>query len=499
MTRREELIAEAVLCSQWILDARNESSGAKLREVAVLVRQLSADDQLAVEERLRRDWFWRSANTLGTNAIDSHPDVVVNLMSWHPNGHVRQAAVERLSARSNQSELLFLIMRVADWVEPVRQRAIAAVQKRMVPEYALEFAINLAMLNRQLQRTRGQAKQHAALGEQVQSFLLNDENREALLVAIKSAHVSTRKACLPLLLTSPDSAGALLAHKDLTIRKRTAEALATTDMMNFYIKELLRDKQFAIRAIALEWFRVNRASEAPSALQAALLDKSPSLREYARYHVQKQDPNFDVREFYLEQIQSKHKIASAIAGIGETGRADDVMQLLLQLESTVPRILAATVTAIGRLNGEAFVETLLPYSLHASPMVRRAACEALARQAWQLNVAELCMAFGNHGADVQRSMLRILRALAKWDRLGCGLYAIEHSADSAVRDGAVELVRTWIARNHTEWAYNLPSAQQWARIMSSWVSVKNKLPEQDEAALAEIISELQKLVASRST
>jgi hypothetical protein len=200
----------------------------------------------------------------------------------------------------------------------------------------------------------------------------------------------------------------------------------------------------------------------------------------------------------LEQLQSEHKTAQAIAGLGETGTREDVVQLLLPLESSSPRVVAMAIIGIGRLDGANYIETLLPFTVATNASIRKAAAEALVPLAANLNVAELCMAFANHDASVQRTLLRILRALPKWDRLGCALYALEHASDAPVRDFAGDIIRTWTARNHTEWAYNLPSPQQWARIMMSWQNVREKLPEPTEMSLSEVIAELQKLVAARS-
>jgi hypothetical protein len=56
---------------------------------------------------------------------DTAGPIAVALASTHRDGHVRQRAVERMLTVPNPQWMPFLVLRSADWVKPVRDRARA--------------------------------------------------------------------------------------------------------------------------------------------------------------------------------------------------------------------------------------------------------------------------------------------------------------------------------------------------------------------------------------
>jgi hypothetical protein len=55
----------------------------------------------------------------------------LGVASMHYSGYVRDAALRRLSDTQDGSELPFLLLRLNDWVEEVRQTALALVRLRV--------------------------------------------------------------------------------------------------------------------------------------------------------------------------------------------------------------------------------------------------------------------------------------------------------------------------------------------------------------------------------
>ena len=56
----------------------------------------------------------------------SHAWAPLGIMSYHPSGFVREAAVRALARRTDGREVPFLVLRVNDWVAEVRAVALAA-------------------------------------------------------------------------------------------------------------------------------------------------------------------------------------------------------------------------------------------------------------------------------------------------------------------------------------------------------------------------------------
>lgn len=57
--------------------------------------------------------------------------LAAELLSMHPDGYVREAAVARLARADSARAFPLLLVRAADWVGPVRERAQAAVRDRL--------------------------------------------------------------------------------------------------------------------------------------------------------------------------------------------------------------------------------------------------------------------------------------------------------------------------------------------------------------------------------
>jgi hypothetical protein len=119
---------------------------AAARTIDILVSSASIKELVGIDEAVRQTWRWR-ANELwrAIGDVDAlpmdlqHPAAVLGAISFHDDGHVREAAVRRLVALREGDELPFLLLRANDWVEPVRLMAREAVQQRLRPEYAKRF------------------------------------------------------------------------------------------------------------------------------------------------------------------------------------------------------------------------------------------------------------------------------------------------------------------------------------------------------------------------
>src|SRR5690606_15046073 len=82
------------------------------------------------------DWFpdWhaiRPEHVAQVAERSGRPVAAAGLLSMHPSGYVREAAVEVLAKTPDARALPFLLVRCADWVTQVRLAAQAAVGERL--------------------------------------------------------------------------------------------------------------------------------------------------------------------------------------------------------------------------------------------------------------------------------------------------------------------------------------------------------------------------------
>jgi len=77
--------------------------------------------------------------------------------------------------------------------------------------------------------------------------------------------------------------------------------------------------------------------------------------ENARFYLNKNVPGFDCRAFYKSKLTDC--TAPAIYGLGETGNAEDTVEIENYLKSDVIAIVRAAMTAIMRLDSEKYAAT----------------------------------------------------------------------------------------------------------------------------------------------
>ncbi|MBW2733621.1 MAG: hypothetical protein JRH20_14630 [Deltaproteobacteria bacterium] len=66
----------------------------------------------------------------------------------HPNGYLREALIGELDQLNDDGVISFLLMRINDWVAPIRACALAAMRRRLKPRYADALFSALPLVNK---------------------------------------------------------------------------------------------------------------------------------------------------------------------------------------------------------------------------------------------------------------------------------------------------------------------------------------------------------------
>ncbi|HZS37948.1 MAG TPA: hypothetical protein VFF06_14020 [Polyangia bacterium] len=127
-----------LMADQLLANAASRAIACILRNQPIRV--------LAQLEQLRRfggEWShpqWHSLTPGGTRRLARLADgwAALGMASFHSSGFVREAAVRELDTLdgSEKRELLFLVLRLNDWVAQVRKAALSAMEKRLLVRYA---------------------------------------------------------------------------------------------------------------------------------------------------------------------------------------------------------------------------------------------------------------------------------------------------------------------------------------------------------------------------
>lgn len=141
-------------------------------------------------------WIELQPETVLHWSNDIHPIQII-MASFHWDGYVREVAVRRLSQFQNGSEIPWLLIRLNDWVSPIRFKAYRAL-KQKIHIRNIEYFIQSIWL---VQRLVGLGKEHhELLNTQIQQLIAQPEAQLAVTHHLHSPDVYIRKFCYSMML-----------------------------------------------------------------------------------------------------------------------------------------------------------------------------------------------------------------------------------------------------------------------------------------------------------
>jgi hypothetical protein len=181
----------------------------------------------------------------------------LGMASFHFSGYVREESLRKLSESEDGTELPFLLLRLNDWVKPVRETAHRLIRERLRPDYAPFLVINILLVNR-LRLLRRDDQQNL-LGA-VEHLLASQECRAALETGLGSLDRQVRRACYDIALRGAGTAGyALILHAlsdpDPAVRLDAAgriSCVAESELKERLAATAMRDRFAPVRHRGLE-------------------------------------------------------------------------------------------------------------------------------------------------------------------------------------------------------------------------------------------------------
>ena len=356
------------------------------------LRHAPASQFPALEDAARRGRPWYALGTDAWGALT--PEALLaraptasrtayfGIASFHPSGYVREAAVRSLAKSRDVETLPFLLLRLNDWVSPVRVEAEGAVRdlEDAAPHSAWARALPLLVgmraqgRHRMPRLTERVARRLASRpGGFWSSFprRLDDRaleraaHRLALEVGGEAAREGIERA---------------VASGDVLVRLRAARVLRSGALEAPEAEAaLLTDPSVGVRREVLLG-RVERDDDPEPALRAALLDPSAGVRSDARFFLSKRRGDvFDAAAVYRRALGDALEVGTArgaLGGLAETGLEADAALTLGWLEDDRPTVRAAALRAVAALDSE-----------RAAPLVRdglEAEAPAVAKEAVRL-------------------------------------------------------------------------------------------------------------------
>jgi hypothetical protein len=380
--------------------------------------------------------------------------------SLHGDGYLRQRAVSGLRSHRGPLVAAFLALRCLDHVPQVRDTARTALAAGSLDDADRALAVLLG----------GAAKAHggAALAElvtRVRSQFGNEGLRHLRTSRDDGVRRWAYRRCLDHgLLDRAELRVSLYRERDQLIRALCAQALAVHADPDD-VRVLLGGQLTAGRLSVLTHVPDDQLTDGQ--LRALLVDRAATVRRSALWRARRRGIETD--EYYrllLPTEQSPARVAACLAGLADTGNAEDVPVLVDFLELPSARVRAAAVTAIAQLAlVEQLPELLGPRMLDPAGKVATAAARAMTRCASADTSGWTEMAWGSRSPGSRKAAWLLAHSRGGWYRVEADARAAADQDDTLARLGRGGMV-SWLAGGAAT-TYGQPDPDQSARIAAA--------------------------------
>lgn len=375
--------------------------------------------------------------------------ILINFCSFHPNGHIREEAVKKLSKIKDGSELPFLLVRLNDWVAPVREQAQMAIKERLIPEYASVFIENIPLVIRLHSCRR---VNHHNLVESVFSLLKRNECFQAVWNGLESKNSFAKQLCYRLALDLGNSIGPAILDKALKelepiIRLMAARVICSNTLFSGYIARLIEDRYAPIRRLALTTLSERNPFEAISELKNALLDPHISVREVARSYLGSQT-DIDFTNYYLDYIwgEESKSLSTALIALGEV-RSPDVAEVLADYANTNDglKVKRAAIKGLSYLDTNQFLELYYTALQSENSGISYEGYCGLRKRAHLVESNRLLeLLHKTQYLHVLKNTVLLFSSLNKWEQLRCLLLAFQTIKEDNIHLEIKGQLKKWI-------------------------------------------------------
>lgn len=402
---------------------------------------------------------------------DIHPIQII-MASFHHDGYVREAALQRLSQFQNGSEIPWLLIRLNDWVSPIRFKAYRALKQRIHIEN-VEYFIQLIWL---VQRLVGRGKEHhEVLSKDIQQLIVQPEVRDVLHHHVHSEDRYIRYFCYETILNidQTDVFSLLtqaLQDQQLAIRlwatRQVAHILSEQEINTTkttairwldIVYKMLEDDFPSIRRQALDLLHFHFADQAERSLQQALMSDNSAIRETARRHLS-QHHSIAYSEYYLDQIWSKEdkSLTAAIAGLGETGTAEDAEVIAEYKDHDLVKVRKAVFVALSKLDAITYIDLFRKALFDPQPGISKIASHVLKKYTYLVHREPLIQTVLKQSVPhVARNSLRVLIAFDSWESLDSLLYILAKTENRTLQQTIKSLLSSWIVKANNQFRTQL--------------------------------------------
>ena len=406
----------------------------------------------------------------------------LTLTTFHPDGWVRAAALSELQGRFPEAALPFLVLRLTDWVPPVRSQASRACEESILAGNERAWTRGLALLELLERTARARSPD---LRARAHGLLATEQGRVSLREALGSTDTLVRAFAFRELLAGPERGAGLvsaaLQDADPRINRLGAAELTPTRFTPDLVPALrvgLHARQSFVRRECLDRHAEVDGVDAGPEILDGLRDRTGLVRGVAQYHATRLGVVQDLPAFYVGLLgdPSVAVVEVAISSLAELGRRDVWSRVEPFLWARVARLRRAALRAGVELEAGGMTRWLWDALVEPQPRLGRVARDLLARQPLgpKDTARAVRIATAARRPEVARAnALRLLECAGKWEQAICWVRIARRSV-GPIHELSLEELGRW---NRTfNRSFVRPTPQDLTALSEELALAKQSLP-----------------------
>lgn len=405
---------------------------------------------------------------------DSQYLVTLKLGTFASNGYYRQQCMEQL--RDAEGSLPFLILRMNDWVAPIREKAYDLSRERMQGCGLYEFFQSLPMLEKVKNARRRSDAQICSLEIQAENLIRHKFQSllHETLDEIPKFEIQIKNAVYRFINKNPVLDRAQTEH--LLALERTGYGqmlLILAIFCHYHYDDRLAAKYLCSKSAVVRYhtlvYRYEQEHDAWPGLKDMLLDSSKRIRDYAGY-ILKKCTDMDIAAFYRKELD-RNVSKTVLSGIGTYGVKSDIDLIRPYLEDERQQICKAALDAFGKLAESDGDEIYWRFLFDIRPVIARQAYRCIQKCRIPYGALRLYEAYIQTPSDqISDYLLHLLMNEPSWARLP---YLLMLYCNEDLTENQRQAVTAGICFRHM---YGSVSGQEAGRIRSLLEQNGDKIP-----------------------
>lgn len=426
-----------------------------------------------------RDWIhlypifklidFKPADVRTLEALESSLAVeMIGIASLNRNGRVREQAVRALGDMNLHRAVPYLLLRLADWVQPVRLAADQSLFQVLAKDSRAEI-LHYARLIWHLQRIGrvDLSEQRRRILQHLRRPELRPATETWLAGSDRLAKLLIYEALEDQLEQHSSLIDRALSDPDVAIRIWIAGWLAQQQSTPLHhLRRLIHDRDARVATQTVRRLSPAMTQAVRDELLENLSATQRTIRQASRF-VLREHAMTDVREHYLVLLRRGAEVrAGAVAGLGETGRPEDFDHVAVYATSPQAQMRQAAIEAMARLAPERASNALIEALDDSNGKVRRVAIAFLQDRREDDLTARILQMIRTASPRGQIAAFRTVAGRASWDAVPALLLGVS-SPNEELQTQAWTRLAAWL-RRHFVWGWIKPTSQTWSHVQAIW-------------------------------